>query len=193
MASLIGLVSAYPYLRDVVRRRTRPHVFTWGIWGVLTAIAFAAQLSKGAGAGSWIVGITLVNCFVVVALAIPYGERDIKLVDWICLAGAVGGLVMWRVTSDPRTAVVLVTTVDLVAFLPTLRKAYYKPHEETLIFFSMSIFKFGLGVAALRTYSLTTYLVPSAIAAFNVVFVTTLVLRRRTLARQAKAAAGPLM
>lgn len=191
LASVIGLVSAYPYLSDVVRRKTKPHLFTWFVWGILTGIAFLAQVSRQAGAGSWITALTVVNCFVVVGLAIPYGEKDIKRVDWVCLGGAVAGLLLWGFTSDPLMAVVIVTVVDLIAYLPTLRKAYYKPHEETAVFFFMSIWKFGLGVVAVRNYSLVTCLFPAAVVVFNVVFVATLMARRRTLASQSSIPLSP--
>ncbi len=158
------------------------------MWGILTGIAFLAQVARHAGAGSWITGLTLVNCFVVVGLAIPYGEKDIKPVDWVCLCGAAVGLLLWGFTSDPRLAVVLVTTIDLIAFLPTLRKAYYKPQEETAVFFFMSIWKFGLGLVAVREYSLTTCLFPAAVVVFNIFFVATLMVRRRTLAGCGKTA-----
>jgi hypothetical protein len=189
LASAIGLASAYPYLADVIRRQTKPHLFTWFVWGILTGIAFFAQVTRHAGAGSWITGITAVYCFVVVGFAIPYGEKDIRPMDWLCLGGAAAGLLLWAFTSDPLLAVVLVTIIDLVAFLPTLRKAYYKPQEETALFFFLSIWKFALGLVAVRSYSLTTCLFPAAVTVFNALFVTTLLVRRRTLAR--RTASGP--
>ena len=59
-AVVVGLVSYIPYLWGLYRGKVRPHAFTWLLWGLLTAIAFAAQLSDGAGPGSWITGVTAV-------------------------------------------------------------------------------------------------------------------------------------
>jgi hypothetical protein len=183
IASLIGLVSSVPYLADILRRKTKPHLFTWLVWGILTSIAFFAQVARQGGAGAWVTGVTALTCFVFTALAVRYGEKDIKPIDWLSLLGALLGLLLWAFTSDPLLAVILITIIDLIGFAPTLRKAYFKPHEETAVFFFLSIWKFGAGLVALGSYNLTTCLFPAAVALFNVIFVTTLLVRRRVLAR----------
>jgi hypothetical protein len=37
-----------PYLRDTVRRATRPHRGTWLIWSVLAVVAYFSQRADGA-------------------------------------------------------------------------------------------------------------------------------------------------
>ena len=49
---IIGFVGYVPYLWGMYQGKVRPHAFTWLLWGLLTAIAYAAQLSDHAGAGS---------------------------------------------------------------------------------------------------------------------------------------------
>ncbi|HYS44784.1 MAG TPA: hypothetical protein VEM35_00005, partial [Rhizomicrobium sp.] len=41
------------YIVSVLRRHTRPHVFTWWIWTLVMTIAAVAQLTNQAGAGGW--------------------------------------------------------------------------------------------------------------------------------------------
>lgn len=187
-ASVLGVISFLPYLRDVLRHQTKPHLFTWLVWGVLTAIAFIAQLLRGGGSGSWITGITSFTCFLTAGLALYYGEKDIRVLDWLSLLGAALSLVLWGITSDPLMAVILICIVDVLGFVPTLRKGYAKPHEETLIFYVLSFFKFAAGLLALRSYSPTTYLFPALVASINAFFATTLILRRRFLSVHKEAA-----
>jgi len=183
-AGVLGVISSIPYLRDVIRRKTKPHLFTWFVWGVLTLIAFIAQIVRGGGSGSWITGITSFTCFLTAALALRYGEKDIKVLDWVSLLGAALGLLLWGITSDPLMAVILICIVDVLGFVPTLRKGYAKPHEETLIFYELSFLKFAAGLIALRSYTPTTYLFPALVAFINAFFATTLLLRRRFLSNQ---------
>lgn len=185
-AGVLGVISFLPYLRDVLRRKTKPHLFTWFVWGVLTATAFIVQILKGAGSGSWITGITAFTCFLTAGLAVPYGEKNIKVLDWISLLGAALGLFLWGITSDPLMAVILICIVDVLGFVPTLRKGYAKPHEETLIFYLLSALKFTAGLIALRSYRPTTYLFPALVALINAFFATTLILRRRFLSQQGR-------
>ena len=187
LAGVLGVISSIPYLRDVIRRKTKPHLFTWFVWGVITAIAFIAQVVRGGGSGSWITAITSFTCFLTAGLALHYGEKQIKLLDWISLLGAALGLFLWGVTSDPLMAVILMCMVDVLGFIPTLRKGYARPHEETVSFFVLSAFKFAAGLIALRSYSPTTYLFPALVAFINAFFASTLLLRRRWLSSQRRA------
>jgi uncharacterized membrane protein len=183
VASAIALISSVPYLRDILRRKTKPHVFTWLVWGVLTAVVFFAQVLKHGGAGSWVTGFTAFTCFVFAGLALRYGEKDIRLLDWLSLLGACFGLVLWALTSDPLLVVIINTFIDVLGFVPTLRKAYNKPHEETLIYFVFSLLKFSAGIAALESFNLTTVLFPAEVTFLNLAFVVMLLVRRRAVNR----------
>jgi len=78
IASGISVFSYIPYFRDIAKRRTKPHIFSWFIWGLISIIAFFAQLAKGAGVGAWVVGITAITCFAVAATALTHGEKILQ-------------------------------------------------------------------------------------------------------------------
>lgn len=71
--------------------------------------------------------------------------------------------------------------VDFLGFMPTIRKSYRKPHEETLIHYVLAGLKFALAVVALDNYTLVTWLYPASLVAANLFFVFMLVARRRKL------------
>lgn len=181
IAVIIALVSYIPYFRDIFAGRTKPHAFTWLVWGVLNGIAFATQLADGGGVGAAAVGLTAVVLFVVFVLALFKGEKDIKLFDWLCLGGAFVALLLWPVTDSPLTTVILITVIDVFGFLPTIRKSYKKPFEETLSTYALSILKYGLVAIALQSYTFTTMLFPISIVILNALFVLMLIVRRRQL------------
>jgi hypothetical protein len=47
-AGVTGVLDMVPYLRDTVRRATRPHRGTWLIWSVLAVVAYFSQRADGA-------------------------------------------------------------------------------------------------------------------------------------------------
>ena len=47
-AAVLSLIDPVPYIRDILRGKTRPHRGTWLIWSVLGATAFASQFADGA-------------------------------------------------------------------------------------------------------------------------------------------------
>lgn len=170
------------YFKDIFANKTKPHAFSWLVWAALTSIAFFGQLSDNAGPGAWVTATTAAASFVVFGLAIKKGEKDITLSDKLNLLGAVAALALWFMTSGPLLSVILITVVDFLGFMPTIRKSYHKPHEETLIAYVLAGLKFVLAIIALEHYSLVTWLYPASLIAANLFFVFMLVVRRRKLA-----------
>ncbi len=180
-ATVIALVSYLPYFRDIIAGRTRPHAFTWLIWGVLTIIAFVGQLYGHAGPGAWVTAFTALVCIVIAAIAAFGGNREIVTLDWIALAGAAVALLFWFLTRGPLLSVILITIIDNLGFVPTLRKSYSRPNEETLSTYLLSGVKWMLGIAALERFTVTTALFPLAIVVASWSFVVMLLVRRRQL------------
>lgn len=177
----IGIVGYIPYYRDIYRGTTKPHPFTWIGFGLLNAITFVAQVVTGGGPGAWVTAITTVATFGIAILAFRQGEKKITLFDWICFGGALIGIVLWKMTSDPFSAVVIVTAADLLAFAPTFRKVFLKPNEETASLYFMSILKYGISLFALTTFNLTTAFFPVAITIANAAIVVLILIRRSQL------------
>jgi len=182
VAVLVAVISYIPYFRDIFAGKTKPHAFTWLVWASLNGIAFAGQIQGRGGPGAWAVGFTACALFAIFITALFKGEKDIKRIDWICLGGAAFALVLWFLTNGPLLSVILITIIDAFGFFPTVRKSYFKPQQETLVTFSLSIFKYFLVVLALENYTLVTALFPVSLVIMNGLFVIMLVARRHQLA-----------
>ena len=63
VGSAVSLLAAIPHARAIYRRGVRPHLFTWRIWSVVTAIAVAGQLVAGAGPSAWCMAAIALTCF----------------------------------------------------------------------------------------------------------------------------------
>lgn len=163
--SLAGLI---PYIVSILRRQTVPHIFTWLIWSAMTWIAFLAQISDGGGPGSWVTGVSAVLCIVILLLAIPYGERDVRTLDWISLAVAVAAGGLWALTDSVVTAILLVTLIDAIGFLPTIRKCWHKPESETLLNYYLSAVKHTISIPALTNLSVITVVYPAVVGLMNI-------------------------
>jgi hypothetical protein len=180
-ASVVGIIGYVPYYRDVLRRKTHPHPFTYGLWALLAAITFAAQLAKGAGPGAWVTAVPAIACLGVAVLAFSHGgKRVIVRTDWIALVAALCAIVAWRITHDPLYAVLFSTFASVCAFVPTFRKSYSKPNEETALSYSIGTLRSLIAVPALLSFNITTLLPLLYNIAANVSFVTMLLIRRRS-------------
>ena len=180
VAIVLTIVAFWPYIRSIHQGTTRPHVFSWVIWGVTTFIVFLAQLADRGGAGAWPIGVSGVITIYVAFLAY-LKKSDIRItgVDWLFFTLAMASVPLWYFTSDPLWAVVILTLVDLLGFGPTFAKAYRYPHEEQLTFFALMGLRNFISILALQHYSLTTILFPAAIALACIVFILMVARRRR--------------
>jgi len=183
VAIALTLVAFVPYIRAIIGGTSRPHVFSWIIWGSTTFVAFLAQIEGKGGVGAWPIGVSgIITIFVAFLAYVKRGDISITKADWLFFVSALSSLPLWYFTSDPLWAVVILTTVDVLGFGPTVRKAYSFPHSESLLFFALFAARNLLVIMALEHYSVTTVLFPAVIAAACVLLTAILTYRRLALA-----------
>jgi hypothetical protein len=66
------------------------------------------------------------------------------------------GLIPWILTKDPTISVIIVVLIDLIAFVPTLRKTYYFPKSETPLLYGSNVLRHSLILATLSSYNIAT-------------------------------------
>lgn len=183
VAIVLTLIAFFPYMRSIIQGALKPHVFSWIIWGATTFVVFLAQLEDNGGAGAWPIGVSGSITMLIALLAyIKRADISITTTDWLFFVSAMSSLPFWYFTSDPLWAVAILTTVDVLGFGPTVRKAYIFPYSESLLFFSLFTARNLIVIAALEHYSVTTVLFPAVISAACVLLIAMVTYRRRALA-----------
>jgi hypothetical protein len=183
IAIVLTFAAFVPYIRAIVNGTTRPHVFSWVIWGATTFVVFLAQIEGKGGAGAWPIGVSGSITMLIAFLAyVKRADITITKTDWLFFVSALSSLPLWYFTSDPLWAVVILTTVDVLGFGPTVRKAYSFPHSESLPFFALFAAPNILVILALENYSVTTVLFPAVIAVACMSLMAMVTYRRRVLA-----------
>lgn len=181
IAAAVIAWSDVPYVLDTLRGTTKPHPFTWFIWALINIIAFFAQLSRGGGFATLVTAVVVLGCLTIALMSVTRGEKRITRLDWICFLGALLSIVLWILSKDPFVAIVFVTLTDALAFIPTFRKGYLRPFEETASSYALGVVGFVLELVAFQSFNPTTALYPVFIIAANVALAAMLLLRRRQL------------
>ncbi len=180
IAIALTFIAFYPYIHSILKGETKPHVFSWVIWGSTTFVVFLAQLADGGGAGAWPIGVSgIITIYVAVLAYMKKSDITISRTDWLFFITAMTSLPLWYLSADPLSAVVLLTTVDLLGFVPTFRKSHAHPFEEKLTFFGLMTVRNIISIFALAHHSLTTVLFPASIAIACLVFIVMVRYRRR--------------
>jgi len=180
VAIALTFIAFLPYIRSILLGITKPHVFSWVIWGSTTFVVFLAQLTDKGGAGAWPIGVSgIITLYVAFLAYLKKSDNMITASDWVFFLLAMSSLPLWYFTSDPLWAVVVLTGVDVIGFIPTFRKAYFHPFDEQVQFFVIMVLRNLFSIVALEHYSKTTILFPAAIAAACIVFILMVMVRRR--------------
>lgn len=175
----LTFIGFYPYIVSIYKSQTKPHVFSWVIWGLSTLIVFFAQLADEGGVGAWPTGVSAVITFYVAFLA--YQKRadiHISRMDWFFFILALASIPAWYVTSHPLTAVLILTAIDILGSVPTFRKIYAQPFSENALFYVIICIRSFVSIFALEKYSWTTVLFPGAITLMCLLIVMLLQYRR---------------
>ena len=182
-AAILTFLSYVPYFKNIFQGKTKPHIFSWLVWTLITATAFAAQIVKGAGAGAWATGVTAIICLAILIFSFFKGEKNLILFDWIGLVMSLLALISWWITRQPLLAVFLVTIADAIGSLLTFRKGFYKPFEETASTFALNSFKWVIAVFALQSFTVSTWLYPVSLIVTNGAIALMLIVRRKQLTK----------
>lgn len=181
---MLTFVGYFPYVRAIVRGESKPHVFSWIVWGMTTFIVFFAQLQGGGGKGAWPIGVSGAIAIAVAILAWwRRGDSSITRADWTFFLMALGSLPLWYFTADPVWSVVVLTAADVLGFGPTLRKAHERPYEENLTFWWMFTVRNSVSIAALEHFSVTTLLFPAVTGVTCLLLVLLVAYRRRVVGK----------
>lgn len=185
IAAGITAIGAYmPYISSIIKGRTRPNRASWLIWAVLGIIICASYWSVGARNTFW---FTLPTGMIITALlSIKYGVGGWTTFDRMCLLGAGIGLLLWWLSGIPFTALIIGILIDIIGYLPTMRKIWHDQESEDrlawVMFFSASV----LNVLALEIWTFEIAILPAYVVIFNGIVLALLFFPHRKKQRKAK-------
>lgn len=193
LALVIMLIAYGVQLWKTYEGKSEPHPIAWFGFGFLTGVGFLVQWQKNADAGSWVMGVTAIFCFLVGGMS-QYKKNwrmsDFNGWDWAALI--VGGglfavyLMSRNLSWGPFVSAVLATSADLVLYIPIFKKAWVHPMKENATAYGLNSLKFVPSLFAMDEYSWETCLYPSALIVINAIVVVYLLWRRKRLSYGAR-------
>lgn len=185
LSVIVAVVTVLPYIRDMFRGETKPHIFSWFLWGFSAWIVTAAQIWDDAGPGMWAMLTTSVVCTFVFILSFRYGTKNITRSDTVMLSVGLLAIPAWALTGHPLLSVIIISGIDVVAFGPTMRKSWAKPHEESLSLYVLGGTWQAFSILAMENYTWVTTLSPASLVICESSFAAYLFIRRYRLKRSA--------
>lgn len=178
---IIGIYSYLPYFRDILKGKTKPHAFTWLIWGSFSGIIGMIQLFENSGLGTIITLMSSICSLCIGITALLKGEIKFSKFDFTLLFGAFLGIVCWYFAENPLWTVLLISFVDFCGFLPTIFKSIRNPFQETLQTYILNGIKFLISILTLSKITLVSAFYPGFIIFTNTCFIVMVLYLRRKM------------
>jgi len=157
ISALLLFWGGYDYLRDTLAGKTKPNRVSWSLWALAPLISLGAAFS--ADADLWASVRVLVGGIVpaVIFLASFINKNSywrLGRFDWFCGGLSLVALFFWQFADSPLVAVLLATTANTFASVPTFIKAWNYPETESRLIFIMSFLSAVLIIPAIPVWTI---------------------------------------
>lgn len=160
-ASNIFIFSSYiSYEWAMIKGRAKPHRTTRLVILLITTLGFFSLFAQGDRVVVWFLGICAVQSLVMFLMSFKYGMGGWALIDVLCLAIAIVGIVLWRVTSNPALALYAAVVADIAGMIPALIKTFRLPDTEYYLSYIFDVLAIIFTILAVRNGGFNEYLYP---------------------------------
>ncbi|HEV2560720.1 MAG TPA: hypothetical protein VGT78_01140 [Rhizomicrobium sp.] len=137
--TFLGYLLYWSEMQLPVPKRVRPQPITWALFGFTTGVAALVQAAQGSGlVGMFPLLVTSLGCFVIAVLTYKASKWRFTITHYLTISLVLVAMVFYvrlklapATTSNANLAAIFATVADVVAYWPSLTKAYDNPIEES--------------------------------------------------------------
>ena len=185
LAILVAVMRYGTYLWSIYKKETRPHIFSWLNWGIVTGIGAYAQFALNGGPSAWVLTVVSSTCLFIAFVSLFVGEKNITKSDWFAFIGALCAIPVWMLTDSPFLAIIMIILIDGLTYFPTVRKSWNDPWGEPPLSYFWAGLRYFLALFAVTNPSIETLTYPFFLMATDWGFAIYIVVRRACLNRKA--------
>ncbi len=141
VATYITIFAYLPYILSILKGTTKPNRTTWVVLFLIGLVSFITYKDIGA---TTTLGVPLANVIgplIIFVLSIKFGEGWETLNDFKYLLISGVAIVLWQIYDSPLLGLIFNLFADFIAFIPTLKKSFFKPQTENTL--TWCLFSFG--------------------------------------------------
>lgn len=170
IAGILSFSAYLFYIAAIIKGTTKPSRSTWFIWsfiGLMLAISYKAS---GAEDTIWVPVSEAIAPTIIALLSIKYGVGGKDKIDILAFAGSAFSLILWWLFNSPVVALVTNLTIDFFASIPTIKKSWHNPDEESRFAWNMTtlgnlfnLFAIDKLIFAVIIYPIYTFIIDGVI------------------------------
>lgn len=174
-AGVLAILGGLPYIWAIVNHQTVPSPVTWAIWASVDTLALLAMKKKKA-LNSQIIG-AVVCAWITFGLAIFFGKPTMGSIEWVSIAGAAAGVILWQIKGDAIYGVICSQIAVFLGAIPTFIGAYHNPAQEDPVAWSIWLASCICALFAVKKWDLANALQPINFTVIEIVMVCLIIIR----------------
>jgi len=179
VSGILMLVAFLPYVRAIVNHQTVPSPVTWAIWASVDTLALLAMKKEKALNGQIIGAVT--GAWIIAVLALVFGKPTMGSIEWVSIAGAMVGIVLWQRTGNAVLAIICSQIATFAGAIPTFVGGYQNPAQEDPVAWTIWFISCIFALFAIKKWNLANALQPLTFTVINTVMVVLVVIRPHLL------------
>ena len=174
--SAICFVIAYiPYVISVIAGKTKPHPFSWFLWGLIGILSLYFYIHVGAHETLPLAYGGAIFPFVVFLFSLKYWSGGFSRFDYIVLTLSILSIVLYVLFRSASFSLSISILADMFAFMPTIRKTYLDPSSESLPSWCLFLGSYILSVLAISRWTYGVAIFPCYLMVFGFIMVSLLI------------------
>jgi len=130
----ISLLAYVFYIVAILKKTTKPSRSSWWIWTLIGLVIVLSYHAVGATYTIWVPVSFFIGPLIIAILSIWHGEgTGLETLDKVCLLGSIIGILLWVLFDSAEIALFINIFVDLLGYIPTLKKTQKNPLSESKI------------------------------------------------------------
>lgn len=106
---------------------------------------------------------TTIVCLLLCVMSFARGERVFPWYEWAFLSAAAVVFIFHLLSRQRTLSAVLASLINVLGFGPTVTKAWYRPHSDSVTTFTLNGLKFVPSFFALDNVSVATAIFPATL------------------------------
>lgn len=153
LGTLLAILAECKYIHSVIKGTSKPNFSAWGIFTVSMILVLLSSYSLGARDSLYIIGIFTLLHFITTILAFRFRVFALTLFEKLLIVLVILSVILWTITDNPWTALLINILVDTLGFISVAHKLYLHPKTEDTVAWSVSFFAYVINIFVITNWT----------------------------------------
>lgn len=168
LITILGLTSYAVGVKQMLKNTYAPSIFTRIVWLLLSINSFfGVMLSNSSQSSLLLSGIIVIGSLAICIVSFWKGNKTIGKLEYFCTSLLIISVLIWIFFKTPLINLAISLFAHFIGGLPTYKKVWINPKDESTGFWSLFFLSSFLSIFASDFNSLKTIIVPIYFTLFD--------------------------